>query len=321
MFSNMNLKTFKIGLVAPIAAAGIFGFSGAASAAIFSGDSINQLNFNLNFDINNLQYQRVGNLPGLPPNPSGLIIKGVGLGVGVRTVDAPRIDFLPPVGNGTPSPINISGSVNVSGGLPGFEICNSGGGNSTTCTPATINDFVVDSSVGSIPLPPGGAIVSPFITVNGATPAALGLTYLFELDKNSLDTSIPGNSIIQFAGNNGTCVSNPGQAGCEAFIDFFAKGKLTITGIPNDPAFADQLGKTYAVTYSYAGPRLAVDAANSTSCGAAIGSMCSIEFLPTAGAGNLRVTVAVPEPGSVGGLMALGALGSFGILKRKKLSK
>lgn len=338
----MKSRLLSLTLAVPLAAAGALSISSAASAAIF-GPGLNQLNFGVSFDLQNLNYQRFA--PGLPglSNPTDLILKGAGLqnptaapgtqlgttGTGNGTNipgpanDSAIVDFL----TGDPSaPIGIS-TVNVGG--VGFTICNVGGFTSTTCTPASISDFIINTSVASINkaaiLMAGQGIVNPFITVLGAG-AAAGLNYSFELDKTTIDTSIPGQSILQFAGTPTTgstpCAVNPGQAGCEGFIDFFAKGKLTILGIPADPEFAGELGKVYDVSYSYAGPRLAVDAANSTSCGPNPGDMCRIEFIQTTGAGNIRATITpVPEPGTVGALLGLGVIGSFGALKRKKLGK
>ncbi len=325
-------KLLKSALFSSLVAAGSFGAVNGASAAIFSEDSLNQLSFNVIYDIENLQYERVtgfSSIPDNPDNPFDLVAKGLDLlpggGPGVRTTDAPNIEFLP----GSPTAeLSIAGTGNLSGGLDGFEICNTGTLNSTNCTPAEIRDFTLDSSVGSNPLLTDPAnIVSSFITIQGSDDA-LGLAYDLTLDKNTIDTAIPGDSIIQFTGTGDEgqlCSFNPGQEGCDALVDFAAKGKLTVTGLPDDTTmFPDfdmvSVGDTFHVEYFYSGTGLFVDGANSTSCGPNNGDMCNIEFQSTSGSGNLRVVIKdVPEPGTILGLLAVGGLGLG--LKRKQVKK
>lgn len=305
-------KLLSLGLIAPLAAAGALSVSSAASAASFLNTTgevppFNQLSVSVNFDVQSLNYTRVGVVPGPPvtsyTNPLNLAITGYG-----TAGNGPLIDF-------NPQAINVSGTTNIGGDA--FTICNTGGTNSTNCG-ATITDFIAD----------GTGTVNPFINVLGSG-TATGLNYDFSLDKASLSDPV-GLSILKFKSlsnvpaDNLACASNPfstAGGGCAAQIDFAATGKMNVIGAA--APYGSEAGNTYNVTYSYAGPDLVVDRTNSTNCGSAVGNTCTINFFPTTGAGNLRVTVnqAVPEPGTVGALLGLGTLGLLSTAKRKKLGK
>jgi hypothetical protein len=303
----MKSKLLGLALALPLAAAGALSASSSASAAFLNPPpDLNQLSFNLSFDVTGLQYERVA--VGAVPNPVNLNILGFNLGLG------PTIDF-------NPQTLLISPTANTGGSI--FAVCNDATptlGTSDECS-GTILDFAVVGPSGTPNNLPN------FITLTG-TPAtdAAGLNYQMDLDIGSIRSTVPGEGVLVWSANPGgpaDCAVNPGQTGCIASIRFLADGVVRVIGAPT--GFESEVGNTYAIRYGYSGPPLTVDTTPgslTTSCGAAVGSTCRIEFFPTTGSGNLIATaISVPEPGNAGALLALGFVGFLGALKRKKLGK
>lgn len=304
----MKSNLLAISLAVPLAAGGILGVSSSASAAgLFDPlPAFNQLSFTVNFDITSLNLANVGGT---------LVIPTLGAPGG-----GPNILFQPKVPGGGPAPVGsvadlpISGNSN-SGGF-GFTVCNTGGSISTDCT-GTIRSFNASGNAADNPAP-------DFIRILGAGAQLGNLDYTLSLDVPTITDPTGLGSVIKFTDDGlpggptaAQCRTNPAQNGCAATVDFFAMGKLTVNTSPNGM----DVGKTFDIAYSYAGPRILVDAANSSGNCTNNGSNCKLEFLPTTGAGNGILTVqqvAVPEPSTTAALLGLGVVGFLGASKRKK---